>query len=35
LLISHFKRLNHCHFKTLSWVVQQLLVICFPVVTDF
>ena len=25
LLISHFDRLNHCHFKALSWVVQQLL----------
>jgi hypothetical protein len=21
----HFKPLNHCHFRTLSWVVQQLL----------
>jgi len=25
LLIPHFKPLNHCHLKTLSWVVQQLL----------
>src|SRR5208282_1268776 len=25
LLISHFPKLNHCHFRPLSWVMQQLL----------
>jgi hypothetical protein len=25
LLISHFQKLNHCHFKGLSVVMQQLL----------
>src|SRR5207245_8013860 len=31
LLIPHFTKLNHSHFRGLSWVMQQLLGIAFLV----